>query len=189
MLAVPSGAAGAHRWAAFKQEMHDFGWRLAYLLNESNPAHAPYRASAQRACAALNIAAVWVVAGAPAELAGAVEQIVSQRSQAVAVVADSMYFSESVKLQKLMQTTRLPVAYGHAEHVVLGGLFNDTSDFVANFRYAARYVDKILKGAKPADLPVDQPTKFDLAINLYTAKALGLTIPQSLLLRADEVIQ
>ena len=88
-----------------------------------------------------------------------------------------------------MQTTRLPVAYGLREQVVAGGLLSYGVDLAATVRHVATYVDKILKGAKPADLPVEQPTKFDLAINLKTAKALGITIPQSLLLRADEVIQ
>ena len=88
-----------------------------------------------------------------------------------------------------MQATRLPVAYGFREHVDAGGLFSYSADLAENFRLAARYVDKILRGAKPADLPVEQPTRFQLIINLKTAKALGLTIPQSLLLRADEVIQ
>jgi putative ABC transport system substrate-binding protein len=100
-----------------------------------------------------------------------------------------MYFSERTRLQELMLTTRLPVAYGLREYVVTGGLLSYASDFAANFRHAAKYVDKILKGAKPADLPVEQPTEFELVINLKTAKALGIVIPQSLLLRADEVIQ
>ena len=105
------------------------------------------------------------------------------------VLPDGMYYAERAKLQALMQTTRLPVAYLLRDHVVAGGLLSYTSDLAATFHNAAKYVDKILKGAKPADLPVEQPTKFELVINLKTAKALGLTIPQAVLLRADEVIQ
>ena len=88
-----------------------------------------------------------------------------------------------------MATTRLPVAYALREHVMSGGLLSYGADLAANYRHAATFVDKILKGAKPADLPVEQATKFDPVINLMTAKALGIAIPQTLLLRADEVIQ
>jgi putative ABC transport system substrate-binding protein len=135
------------------------------------------------------LAAVWVVASQPAQLPGAVEQLVNQRAQAVAVVADPMYYGERVRLHELLLPTRLPVAYGLREHVATGGLLSYAPSYATNFRHAAKYVDRILKGAKPADLPVEQPTKFELVINLKTAKALGLTIPPSLLLRADEVIQ
>lgn len=164
--------------------------RVAILLNESNPVGAAlYRAAAQGACAALGLVAVWVVANAPAQLPGAVEQLVNQRAQAVAVVADPMYFSERVRLHELLLPTRLPVAYGQPEHVAAGGLLSYGPNYVANFRHAAKYVDRILKGAKPADLPVEQPTKFELVINLKAAKLLGLVIPQGVLLRADEVTE
>jgi putative ABC transport system substrate-binding protein len=158
-------------------------------LNESNPPHGASWASAQSACAALGLVALRVVASTPAQLGAAVEEIVRQRSQAVVVLADGMYFAERAKLQELMQTTRLPVAYALREHVVAGGLLSYSADLAATFRHAAKYVDKILKGTKPADLPVEQPTKFELLLNLKTAKALGIAIPKDVLLRADEVIQ
>ena len=163
--------------------------RFAILLNENNPPHAAFWAAAKKACAALDLVALRVVASTPAQLDAAVGEIVRQRAQAVVVVTDGMYLTERAKLQELMQTTRLPVAYALREHVVAGGLLSYGADLAANFRHAATYVDKILKGAKPADLPVEQATKFELVINLKTAKALGVTIPKDMLLRADEVIQ
>jgi len=163
--------------------------RIAILLNESNPFHAAYWASAQSACAALDLIALRVVASTAAQLDAAVEQIVRQRSQAVVVTSDSLYFTERAKLQELMQTNRLPAAYALRDNVVAGGLLGYGYDAAANHRNAAKYVDKILKGARPADLPIEQATKFELVVNLKTAKALDLTIPQSLLVRSDEVIQ
>jgi putative ABC transport system substrate-binding protein len=163
--------------------------RIAILLNESNPSHAVFWAGAQSACAVLDLVALRVVASTPAQFGAAVDQIVRQRAQAVVVVSDGMYFAERARLQALLQTTRLPVGYLLRDHVVAGGFLSYGADLPANYRNAAKYVDRILKGAKPADLPVEQATKFELVINLKTAKALGITIPQSLLLRADEVIQ
>jgi putative ABC transport system substrate-binding protein len=163
--------------------------RIAILLNESNPSHPDFWTGAQGACAALKLVVQRVVASAPGQLGAAVAQIVRQQSQAVVVVSDGMYYAERAKLQELMQATRLPVAYALRDHAVAGGLLSYGADLAANYRNAAKYVDKILKGARPADLPVEQATKFELVINLKTAKTLGLTIPQSMLLRADEVIQ
>jgi putative ABC transport system substrate-binding protein len=173
----------------FLHEVTPSARRIAILLNESSPNHHVFWVAAQRACSALDLVALRVVANTPAQFGAAVEQIIRQRSQAVVVVTDPVYLNERAKLQALMQATRLPVAYGWREHVVAGGLLSYSADLNATMRYAAKYADKILKGAKPADLPVEQATKFDLVINLKTAKALGRTIPQSLLLRADEVIQ
>jgi putative ABC transport system substrate-binding protein len=145
-------------------------------------------AVAQSACAALRLVPIRVVASTPGQLTGAVAQLVSQRAQAVALIADPMYTNERDMIQALLQPTRLPVAYGLRDHVAVGGLLSFGPNLATQWRYAAKFVDAILKGVKPADLPVEQPTQFELVINLKTAKALGITIPQSLLLRADEVI-
>jgi putative ABC transport system substrate-binding protein len=123
------------------------------------------------------------------QLGAAVEQIVAEHSQAVVVVGDTMYVNERVKVQELLRTTRLPVAFQLRDHLVAGGLLSYSSDLAASWRDAAKFVDKILKGTKPADLPVEQPSKFEHVINLKTAKALGITIPHTVLLRADEVIE
>jgi putative ABC transport system substrate-binding protein len=145
--------------------------------------------AAQSACAALNLVALRVVANTPTQFSAASEQVVRQRSQAVVVVADPIYLNNRVELQGLLDATQLPVAYGWREHVVAGGLLSYAADLAASARLAATYVDKILQDAKPADLPVEQPKKFELVVNLKTAAALGLTIPPSLLQRADEVIR
>ena len=163
--------------------------RVALLVNENYPSHAVFWAAARSACAALDIVALRVVASSPAQLEAAVGEMVRQRAQAVAVIPDGMYFAERAKLQELTQAARLPVGYALRDHVVAGGLVSYGADLPANYRDAAKYVDKVLKGASPAELPVEQTSKFELVINLRTAKALGLAIPQSLLLRADEVIQ
>jgi putative ABC transport system substrate-binding protein len=115
--------------------------------------------------------------------------VTRERAGALLVAADGMFLLHRARIADLAAKTRLPAMYGLREYVDAGGLAVYGPSLRENFRRAATYVDKILKGAKPADLPVEQPTKFELVINLKTAKALGLTIPPSLLLRADEVIQ
>jgi putative ABC transport system substrate-binding protein len=163
--------------------------RIAFVLNETNPNYSAYWSAAQSACAVLELGAQRVLASAPAQLNAAVGEIVRQRSQGVVVAADPLYLNERANLHALMQGTRLPVAYSFREHVVTGGLLSYGIDQRATYRRAAAIVDKILKGAKPAELPVEQVNQFQLVINLRSANALGLTIPQSVLLRADELIQ
>ena len=105
------------------------------------------------------------------------------------MLATPVFDSERRRLVDLAANNRLPTMYSYRLDVEVGGLMSYGPDLADSFRRAATYVDKILKGAKPADLPVEQPTKFELVINLKTAKALGLTIPQSVLGRADQVIE
>ena len=105
-------------------------------------------------------------------------------------MGSSLFYVHRARLVELAAKHRIPTIYAQREFVVgSGGLMSYGADYHHLFRRAATYVDKILKGAKPADLPIEQPTKFELVINLKTAKALGLTIPPSMLARADEVIQ
>ena len=105
------------------------------------------------------------------------------------VVVDPLLFVNRLRINTLAIATRLPTIFGRREYVEAGGLMSYGANFSALYRRAAEIVDKILRGAKPADIPVEQPTKFDLVINLKTAKALGLEVPPTLLARADEVIE
>jgi putative tryptophan/tyrosine transport system substrate-binding protein len=114
--------------------------------------------------------------------------MVKRRVEAISVLDDPMLIANAPQIADLAVKTRLPTI-GFREIVDAGGLIAYSVDFPAAWRRAAVFVDKILKGAKPADLPVEQPTKFELVINRKTAKALGLTIPPSLLQRADQVIE
>jgi putative ABC transport system substrate-binding protein len=111
------------------------------------------------------------------------------RADALYVVADPLVTSNRIRINTLALGARLPTMHGQNDNVEAGGLMSYGANFPDLYRRAADYVDKILRGTKPADIPVEQPTKFDLAINLTTAKALGLKIPESFLLRADEVVE
>jgi ABC-type uncharacterized transport system substrate-binding protein len=110
-------------------------------------------------------------------------------ADALYVVGDSVMHANRLRLSTLALAARLPTIYVHRDYVEAGGLISYGANLTDLFRHAAGYVDKILRGAKPADLPVEQPTKFDLVVNLITAKALGLDVPPQLLARADEVIE
>jgi putative ABC transport system substrate-binding protein len=125
----------------------------------------------------------------PDEFDRAFSTMTRQRAEAVIVFPSPMFFNERQRLANLAAKYRLPSMYNAKEFVELGGLITYGASIIDLNRRAATYVDRILKGAKPGDLPVEQPTKFELVINLKTAKALGLTIPPSLLLRADQVIE
>ena len=125
----------------------------------------------------------------PTDLASAFLTMAKERTDALLVRPDALLVVQYGEIARLGAQHRVPTVGGSVEFVEAGGLFAYGVNVAETYRHAAVYVDKILRGAKPADLPIEQPTKYVLAINLKTAKALGLTIPQSLLLRSDEVIQ
>ena len=126
---------------------------------------------------------------APEEFDGAFEAAVRGRSQAVIMIQSAVYASYRARIAEIALKKHVPTMSGETGYAAAGGLMNYGPNIPDSWRRAAGYVDKILKGAKPGELPLEQPTKFDLVVNLKTAKALGLTIPPSLLLRADQVIE
>ena len=145
--------------------------------------------SAEVAAQALGVRLQFVEARVPADFDRAFSDMTRARAGALAVLTSNMFVTERRRLVDLAAKNRLPAVYPWREAVDAGGLMAYGPSLADLYRRAATYVDKILKGTKPADLPVEQPTKFELVINMKTAKALGLTIPQSVLGRADEVIQ
>ena len=144
---------------------------------------------AEVAARALGVRLQFVEARGPADFDRAFSDMTRARAGALTVLPSPMFLSERRRLVDLAAKNRLPAVYPWREFVDAGGLMSYGPNLADLFRRAATYVDKILKGAKPGDLPVEQPTKFELVINLKTAKALGLTIPPSVLARADEVIE
>jgi putative ABC transport system substrate-binding protein len=161
--------------------------RVAVLLNPDNPLHDVKDAEAATKLVGLQL--VTVRARSREELPAAFDAIVKARAGAVDIWGDPLFSLHRAALVDLAMKARLPTMFKSRPDVVAGGLVAYGPDFVDIYRRAASYVDKILKGSKAADLPVEQPTKLTLAINMKTAKALGLTIPQALLLRADQIIE
>ena len=163
--------------------------RLAVLVDVTNPVHLPQLRETMAAATASGITLVPIEITSGDELANAFDVLSEKRVEALSVPPDPLFFHFRIRIAELAAKKRLPAIYFVREHVEDGGLMSYGSDNRDNFRSAAVFVDKILKGAKPADLPVEQPIKFELLINLKTAKALGLTIPPTLLARTDEVIE
>jgi len=147
------------------------------------------RAGADVASRALGVRLQFVEARGPADFDRAFSDMTSARADALTLLPSNMFLREHRRLVDLAAKNRLPAVYGSREFVDAGGLMSYGANQVDLYRSAATYVDKILKGAKPDDLPVEQSSKFELFINLKSANALGITIPKSMLARADEVIQ
>jgi putative tryptophan/tyrosine transport system substrate-binding protein len=163
--------------------------RVAVLWNPTNPVAALVVQAADVAAQALGVQLHLVEARGPDAFDSAFAAMTSAHAGALLVVGDPMFVQHRSRLAELAATSRLPTMYDQRRFVEAGGLFCYGASLPDQYRRAATYVDKILKGAKPADLPVEQPMKFDLVINLKTGQALGLTIPPSLLFQATEVIR
>jgi len=163
--------------------------RVAILMNPDNPITAVFLEETRVAAQKLGVQLQPLEARNPRDIEQVFDAAPGERAAGLIVFDDPVLFSHRKQIVALAAKRRLPAMYGFREFVGEGGLMSYGPDRVDHYRRTALYVDKILRGAKPADPPVEQPTKFDLVINMKIAKALGLTIPQSLLLRADQIIQ
>jgi putative tryptophan/tyrosine transport system substrate-binding protein len=163
--------------------------KVGLLTNLHDPKAAPQLPELEAAGRALGVETVPSDANTPEEIEDALAMLASARVDVVAVLQSSMLIGNSRQIAASALAKRLPTVYGYRDHVVAGGLASYGVDLRWCFRRAAYFVEKILRGARPGDLPVEFPTKMFLVINLGTAKALGLKVPESFLLRADEVIE
>jgi putative ABC transport system substrate-binding protein len=163
--------------------------RLAVLFNRANPTAPATLRELEATSAGANVTLQLVGVQSGAGVADAFAAMTRERARAVIVIADPMLYSERRRIADLALKHHLPSIHGVAEYVEAGGLLSYGPSYSGLFRRAAVYLDKILKGAKPAELPIEQPTQISLLINLKTARALGVTIPPSLLMRAERVIE
>lgn len=163
--------------------------KIGVLTNRSNPAAAILLSRLESAAKQLSVTLVHFDASSASEVDPALEEIARQRPEAVFVEQDSVFYLTRAKIAQRMLRERIPAIYSFREAVAEGGLMSYANSTKSMLRKAATFVVRILKGARPSDLPIEQPTTFELAINLKTAKALGLTIPQTLLLQADQVFE
>jgi putative tryptophan/tyrosine transport system substrate-binding protein len=186
-LSLQQNDLGAKRLEILREVV--FGLRrLAIMANIGNPVNVLETGELTVAVRTLGIEIATFDARRPEDIARGFEALKGQ-AQALLVVADVVLNSNRVRISTMAIAARLPTMFSFRENVEAGGLLSYGPNNADLFRRAGDYVDKILRGAKPGDIPVEQPTKFDLVINLTTAKAIGLTIPETFLLRADEIIE
>ncbi len=171
------------------KELVPMASRVAVLLNLANPECSLQWKDLQAAAPALGVTGLPLEVRGPDDIDRAFTTMRKKRAGALLVCGDRMLATHKSRIFELAVKSRLSAIYTNRRWVDAGGLMSYGANFDVLYRRLATYVDKILKGAKPADLPVEQPTRFELVINLTTAKALGLTIPQSILIRSDQVIQ
>jgi len=163
--------------------------RVALLFNPNNAANLIFRDKIETAARDLGISLIQVEASSVPDLDTNLRGILNQRPDALIATADVFLNLQIPKIIEFLESNRIPAMFTAREYVLAGGLMSYGASFPDLFRRSATYVQKILQGTKPSDLPVEQPTKFELVINLKAAKALGVTIPYSLLAAADEVIE
>jgi putative tryptophan/tyrosine transport system substrate-binding protein len=163
--------------------------KVAVLSNPRNPSQPDAIANLAKAGRSLGLDLLFLQAGSAEEIDLAITAAVRERATALLIASEALFIGQRVRIAELTAKHRLPSMHGVRENVDAGGLMSYGPSLSAQARRAGSYVDKILKGARPGELPIEQPTKFELVINLKTAKALGIVMPQSLLLRADEVIE
>ncbi|MFN0162371.1 MAG: ABC transporter substrate-binding protein [Burkholderiales bacterium] len=162
--------------------------RVAVVINGNSPAQAAYRRATTAAAAVLGRHCPVLTVNSPAEIAALASQVREAAAQAVVVTADPLFTGHATALGAALTGTRLPVAYGLRLHLAHGGVLSFGVNFEANWEYAARFVDRILKGTRPADIPVELPMRFELVVSRGNTRAMGLRIPDTLLARADEII-
>ena len=163
--------------------------RVAVLWNPDTPYHTNVIQDLKAVAPSLSLELSFVAAQAPEQFGPAFSAVRRARAQVLYVIEDPVFFSRRVTLVNLAFKARLPIIYWVKEFAEAGGLMSYGANYSDLMRQSVWYVDKILKGAKPGDLPIEQPTKIEFVLNLKTAKALGIKIPESILLRADEVIR
>ena len=163
--------------------------RVAFLFNMSNPVHQAQLKEAESVARSMGLQVQLLDVRAARDLEPAFDAAAKQRAQAVIVGIDALAQAHRGEIVEALTRRHLPAISREREFVDAGGLMSYGTHYADSYRRAAMYVDKILKGAKPGDLPIEQPTRLELVVNLKTAKTLGLTIPQSVLVRADEIIR
>jgi putative ABC transport system substrate-binding protein len=179
----------AAKWADLLKSAVPGMKRVGFLLNPTNPAYPIVLQRAQQGAQALRIELLAIDVRGSDELNGAFAAIAGEHIDALICWGDPLFLSEKNRIVEFAESHKLPAVYQFRDFVTVGGLMSYGPDLQDLYRRAAAYVDKILKGANPADLPVEQPTRFELVLNLKTAQGLGITLPQLLLARADEVIE
>jgi putative ABC transport system substrate-binding protein len=187
-MSMMTAPLGGKRLELLKRTVPDLT-RVAVFWNPPNPAYGPILKELEAAAPTLGVELLRLEVRAPEDFEGALRTATRQRVGALFVAGDPLVTNRPRMVADLALKYRLPTMTDFKELPAAGGLLSFGPDLVDSYRRAATHVDKILKGANPADLPMEQPTKFELVINLKTAKALGLTIPPSLLARADQVIE